>query len=185
MQKGRMGLTILTKMTKAVITPTASRRKTRKLERISHRRSAESLPNLSGSVYLGNDNLIVFVRPIMRLHRLHPSLVAGPRDHTVGKNDIYPKTSLPITIPIKISILISQISIKRPPTATSDTDIGLPIVNIFNVNTVGSHTVYILYFRLNNFYWPSKFPTADPKSVIENELKSNSEYAVKEIIRKK
>jgi len=37
-----------------------------------------------------------------------------------------------------------------PPTATLDINIGLLIINIFNINAVESYAVYVLYFRLND-----------------------------------
>jgi hypothetical protein len=36
--------------------------------------------------------------------------------------------------------------------AAPNINIDLPIVDIFNFNTIKSHAVYILYFRLNNLY---------------------------------
>jgi len=55
-------------MIKAAVILTTGRRKTRRLEKISYRRSTESLLNLPGDIYLGSDDLIIFVRPIIRLH---------------------------------------------------------------------------------------------------------------------
>jgi hypothetical protein len=106
MRKSRPGLTMLAKIIKTAVTPIAGRRKTRRLERISRRRSTESLSDLSGIIRFGSDNLMIVVRSIMRFHRFHSSLAAGPRDHTVGGKNVYPGISFPTAIPIKISILI-------------------------------------------------------------------------------
>jgi hypothetical protein len=82
------------RMTRVAVTPTAGGRKTRRLERISRRRSTESLPGLPGVVRLGSDNLMIFVESTMRLYRL------------------YSGASLPTTIPVKMSILASQILVQ-------------------------------------------------------------------------
>jgi hypothetical protein len=71
-----------------------------------------------------------------------------------------------------------------PPTVAPDMDIGPPIVGTLNVSTVGPHAVYALHFRLNDLCWPSKPPTADPKRAIEDELESNGECDVENIVRK-
>src|SRR6266536_4351862 len=85
MRKNKSGLTMLTRMIKVAVTPTAGRRKTRRLKKISRRRSAENVLGLPGVIRLESDNLMIFVGLIIRLHRLHPSLAVGPRDHIVGK----------------------------------------------------------------------------------------------------
>jgi hypothetical protein len=100
-----MGLTILTKIIKIAITLNIGRKKMRKLEKISCRRNAESLPGLPGDIYFGSDNLIIFVKLIMRLYRFYPPFVVGPRDYAVGKNDDYLEMFFPTIILIKISIL--------------------------------------------------------------------------------
>jgi hypothetical protein len=105
MRKSRPGLTILTRITKTAVTLTASKRKTTRLETISRRRNAEYLLGLPEVIRLGNNNLIIIIRLIIRFYRFHPSLAARPRDYTVGKKDVYPGASLPIIISVKILIL--------------------------------------------------------------------------------
>jgi hypothetical protein len=101
-----MGLTILTIIIKSVIILITDKRKMRKLEKINRRRSAESILNLLGNIYFGNDNLIVFVNLIMRFHRFHRLFAVKPPVYIIGKSDIYFETFFPITILIKILILI-------------------------------------------------------------------------------
>ncbi len=96
---------ILTRIIKAAVTLTADKRKIRRLKKIDRRRNAESLLNLSGVIRLGSDNLMIFVKLIIRLRRFYPSLAVGPRDHIVKRRDVYLVTFLPITILIKILIL--------------------------------------------------------------------------------
>jgi hypothetical protein len=110
-KKSRIGLTILTIMIKIAVILTTGRRKTKKLEKINRQRSVENLPSRPENIRFGNDNLIVFVKLIIRFYRFHRSFAAEPRDYIIGKNDIYFGTFLPITILIKILILISQIFI--------------------------------------------------------------------------
>jgi hypothetical protein len=155
---------------------TIGRKKMRKMERISCRRNDENFLNLFGNIRFGNDNLIIFVKLIMRLYRFHRFLAVRPRDYIIEKNDIYFEVFLPIIILIKILILVFQIF---------NIDIGLPIVNIFNISAVKLYVVYILYFRLKDFYWLFQFLIIDSNSAIENESEFNSEYDIKKIMRKK
>jgi hypothetical protein len=81
----------------------------RKLEKISYRRNAENLTNLSENFYFETDNLIVFVKLIIcfyRFYRFYPPFITRSRDYIVEKNDIYFGTSFSTAILIKISILI-------------------------------------------------------------------------------
>jgi hypothetical protein len=173
------GLTMLTRMTRAAVTSTASRRKTRRLERISRRRSAESLPGLPGGVYLGSDNLIVFVPlptlPVTRGKVTRPCRQKKRRLSQSVFPDHHPSQNINPGL---------QNTCTAPPTAAPDTDIGLPIVGTFNVSAVRPHAVYVLYFRLNNLCWPFQPPTADPKPAIEDELESNGKCDIKKIVRK-
>jgi hypothetical protein len=104
---------MLTIMIKIAIISITDRRKTRRLEKISRRLSDENLLNLFENIRFGNDNLIVFVKLIMRLYRFHRSFAVEPRDYIVGRNDVYSERFLPIIIPVKIPILISQIFMQR------------------------------------------------------------------------
>jgi len=174
---------MLARMTRAAVTPTVGRRKTR-LERISRRRCTRSLSGLPGVVRLESDILMVVVKPTMRLHRLRPPLAAGPRDHGVGRKHVYPGASLPTTIPSQdVNPGLPNIC-AAPPSAAPDTDVGLPIVGTLNLSAIGPHAVYALYFRLSDLSWPSQSPTADPKPAIEDELESNGECDVEKIVRK-
>jgi hypothetical protein len=111
----------------------------RKLEKINRRRNAESFSDLFGNIYFGSDNLIVFIKLIIRLHRFHRSLAVKPPDHIVGKNDVYPGTSFSITISIKILILIFQISIQRLiPISNCRSLISLTLIRL-------GHTPFIFY----------------------------------------
>jgi hypothetical protein len=83
-------------MIKTVITSITDRRKTRKLENISYRRNAENFLNLPGNIRFENDNLIVFIKLIMRLYRFHPLLAVKLFDHIVGRKNVYTETFLPI-----------------------------------------------------------------------------------------
>jgi len=102
-----MGLTILTRIIRTAVTSIIDRRETRRLERINYRRNAEKLLVLFEDIRLESDNLIVFVRPTVRLHRLHRSLAVVLRDHVVGRRDAYPEVFLPTIIPDKMLILAS------------------------------------------------------------------------------
>jgi hypothetical protein len=112
MKKTRPRLTILARITKTAITPTIGRKKM-KLEKINRRRNAESLSSLPGIIRLGNNNLMIVIRLTMRLHRFYPSLAARPRDHTVGKQNVYPGIFFLIIISVKISILTFQIPVQH------------------------------------------------------------------------
>jgi hypothetical protein len=112
-KKSRLGLTMLAKIIRAVIMLSVGKKKTRKLEKISRRRNAESLSGLPGMIRLGSDNLIMIVKLIMRFYRLYPSLAAGPRDYAVRKKNVYFRISLSTIILIKILILAFQIFIQR------------------------------------------------------------------------
>jgi hypothetical protein len=131
-------------MTKITIISIINKRKMKRLKRISHRRNVENFPNLPESVYFGSDNLIIFIKLIIRLHRYHPSFMIRPRDHTVERKNIYSETSLPTIILIKILILISQISIQRRQRQR--------LIRISNYQTLISltsirlgHTLFIFY----------------------------------------